>query len=174
MASLAAVAAAQTADFGQVVREHQSMVFSIAYHFLQDRALAEEIAQDAFLRLYSNWEELESPEHVKAWLRRTASNLCIDFCRRRKFMPRVGLDSIPEPSSPPSGGDPMLTRTLSQLVASLPENWRALIILRYQEDMELEEIAGALDMRPTAVKSQLARALEFLREKATRVLGDRQ
>ena len=172
MGAVASAAVVERADFGLVIREHQAMVFSIAYHFLEDRALAEEIAQDVFLRLYKNWEQLESPEHVKFWLRRTAANLCIDFCRRRKFQPRIGLDDIPEPRSPASSDDPMLSRKLRQLVASLPEKWRALIVLRYQEEMELEEIASALDLSPKAVKSQLARALDFLREKASRVLGE--
>ena len=174
MATAARLTEAEQADFGQIVREHQSMVFSIAYHFLCDRAVAEEVAQDVFLRLFESRDKLESPEHVKHWLRRTTTNRCIDSCRRRKFMPRVGLDDIPEPSVPAGVGDPMLSRMLRQLVASLPERWRALIILKYQEDMETDEIAEALDMPAGTVKSQLSRALGFLREKALRLVGEVQ
>ena len=87
-------------------------------------------------------------------------------------MPRIGLEQVPEPSSPSRPPDPMLSRTLRQLVASLPGNWRALVILKYQEEMETEEIARALDMPVGTVKSQLSRALDFLREKASRVLGE--
>jgi RNA polymerase sigma factor (sigma-70 family) len=65
----------------------------------------------------------------------------------------------------------MLRRTLRQLVASLPEKWRVLIVLRYQEDLENEEIARTLGMPVGTVKSQISRALDFLREKASRVLG---
>ena len=159
-------------DFAEIVREHQAMVFSIAYHFLQDRSAAEELAQDVFLQLYKSLGDLESAEHVTHWLRRVAANRCIDVCRRRKLMPRIGLDQIPEPSSPARPGDPLLSRALRQLVASLPEKWRALVILRYQEDLDNEEIAAVMGMPVGTVKSQLSRALDFLREKASRVLGE--
>ncbi|MBZ5584570.1 MAG: sigma-70 family RNA polymerase sigma factor [Acidobacteriia bacterium] len=159
-------------DFAEVVREHQAMVFSIAYHFLHDRPAAEELAQDVFLQLYRNLGGLESPEHVTHWLRRVTANRCIDVCRRRKLMPRIGLDQIPEPSSPAGVADPLLERRLRQLVASLPEKWRALVILRYQEDLDNEEIAALLEMPVGTVKSQLSRALDLLREKASRFLGE--
>ena len=161
------------AEFAEIVREHQAMVFSIAYHFLHDRAAAEELAQDVFLQLYRSFGELESPGHVTHWLRRVASNRCIDQCRRQKLMPRIGLDQVAEPASPAVEPDPMLSRTLRQLVASLPEKWRALIVLKYQEDLENEEIARTLGMPVGTVKSQISRALDFLREKASRVMGEK-
>lgn len=159
-------------DFEGIVREHQSMVFSIAYHFLHDRAAAEELAQDVFLQLYKNLGALESAGHVTRWLRKVTTNRCIDYGRRGRFTPRIGLDQIPEPAGPPAQADFMLGSRLRRLVASLPGNWRALVILKYQEEMETEEIARTLDMPVGTVKSQLSRALEFLREKAVRVLGE--
>ena len=172
MATAVPLSIGEPAGFTRIVREHQSMVFSIAYHFLRDRALAEEVAQDVFLRLYESRDAIASPEHVKYWLRKTATNLCIDVCRRRRFMPKIGLSDIPEPSAAERRTDPMLSGALRKLVASLPERWRALVILRYQEDMDLEEMAGVVGEPATAVKSQLARAMEFLREKASRTLGE--
>src|ERR1035438_1950001 len=83
-------------DFEGIVREHQSMVFSIAYHFLHDRPAAEELAQDVFLQLYKSMGELQSAEHLKRWLRRVTTNRCIDHCRRRKLMPRIGLEQRSE------------------------------------------------------------------------------
>jgi RNA polymerase sigma factor (sigma-70 family) len=88
-------------------------------------------------------------------------------------MPRIGLDRIAEPASTAVQPDPMLSRTLRQLVASLPENWRAVIVLKYQEDLENEEIARTLGMPVGTVKSQISRALDFLREKASRVMGEK-
>lgn len=159
-------------DFEGIVREHQSMVFSIAYHFLHDRPAAEELAQDVFLQLYKSLGALESAEHVTRWLRKVTTNRSIDQCRRVRLMPKIGLDEVREPASPGGAGDFLLSRTLRQLVASLPENWRALVVLKYQEEMETEEIARAMDMPVGTVKSQLSRALDFLREKAARVLGE--
>jgi RNA polymerase sigma-70 factor (ECF subfamily) len=172
MAAAAKVATPVSGDFEGIVREHQSMVFSIAYHFLHDRPAAEELSQDVFLQLYKGMGALESAEHVKRWLRRVTTNRCIDQCRRSKLMPRIGLDQVAEPAIPAGLPDLMLSRALGQLVASLPGNWRALVILKYQEEMETEEIARALNMPVGTVKSQLSRALDFLREKASRVLGE--
>ena len=68
-----APAAAPEFDFASLVRQHQAMVFSIAWHVLRDRAVAEELAQDVFLSLHRHLAELESPEHVLYWLRRVTT-----------------------------------------------------------------------------------------------------
>lgn len=160
------------AAFAEIVGEHQGMVFSIAYHFLRDRALAEEIAQEVFLQLHKHLTELESPAHVLRWLRRTTVNRCIDQTRRSKLMPRVGLDSAPEPvAADCAPGDPMLARRLRQLVASLKPKQRMMVVLRYQEELEPEEIARVMHVPVGTVKSTLQRSLAILREKVTRTMG---
>jgi RNA polymerase sigma-70 factor (ECF subfamily) len=158
-------------SFAEIVREHQGMVFSIAYHFLHDRALAEEVAQETFWQLHKHLALLESPEHVVYWLRRATSNRCIDYARRQKLAPQVCLEAVAEPSVSDAPGDPLLARRLRQLVASLPPKQRMVIVLRYQEDLEPEEIADVLDLPLGTVKSQLQRSLAILREKVTRTMG---
>jgi RNA polymerase sigma-70 factor, ECF subfamily len=159
-------------DFAGIVREHQGMVFSIAYHFLHDRGLAEEMAQEVFLQLHKHLAELESEAHVLNWLRRATSNRCIDCARHRKLAPQVALDAVPEPAAEKTApGDPLLSRRLRQLVASLPPKQRAVVVLRYQEDLEPDEIARVLRMPVGTVKSQLQRSLAILREKVSRTMG---
>jgi RNA polymerase sigma-70 factor (ECF subfamily) len=160
------------ADFANLVREHQSMVFSVAYHYLRDRALAEEVAQDVFLQLHRNMDALESPEHVLHWLRKVAAHRSIDAARRRRLRPQVSLEDAPELSVRQDPADPALSRRLREMVASLPEKARMVVLLRYQEDMGPDEIAGVLDMPVGTVKSQLQRALEMLRRKAAVMLGE--
>jgi RNA polymerase sigma-70 factor (ECF subfamily) len=156
--------------------EHQSMVFSIAVRILSDRSAAEEVAQDVFLELHAKFGELASGDHVFHWLRRVTVHRAIDRLRRRERRPEVAMDwqDLPEPSDPPGDEppdtDPLLSRRLRQLVASLPEVPRTVLILRYQEDMSPEEIGGVLDMPVATVKSHLQRTLRLLREKAARVL----
>jgi RNA polymerase sigma-70 factor (ECF subfamily) len=75
--------ARQACDFGEMMREHRSMVFSVAYHFLHDRDLADEIAQDVFLSLHKHIGGLESPTHVAYWLRKVAVQRSIDASRKR-------------------------------------------------------------------------------------------
>lgn len=147
------------------------MVFSIAYHFLHDRALAEEVAQEIFLQLHKHLASLESPEHVAYWLRRSTSNRCIDCVRHQRLVPQVCLDSIPEPAAVDAPGNPMLARRLHQLVASLPPKQRMVVVLRYQEDLEPEEISELLRVPVGTVKSQLQRSLAILREKVARTMG---
>ena len=158
-------------DFADLVRRHQSMVFSIAQHFLADPSAAEEVAQDVFLQLHANLSTLKSEEHVKFWLRKVTSHRCIDSQRRRK-LPQVSLDEAPEPVSPATASDPFIARRLRHFVASLPEKPRLVLILRYQEDLLPEDIAEVLAMPLATVKSHLQRSLAMLRDKVTRTLGE--
>jgi RNA polymerase sigma-70 factor (ECF subfamily) len=161
--------------------EHQSMVFSIALRILNDRFLAEEAAQDVFLELHAKLDELESPffesgSHIVHWLRRCTVHRSIDRVRQRERRPEVAMNSedLPEPAAEPGTGpdrgDPLLSRQLRHLVASLPATPRAIMTLRYQEDRTPEEIAELLAMPVATVKSHLRRTLRLLREKLTRVL----
>lgn len=151
------------------------MVFSIALRILGDRSAAEEAAQDVFLELHARLGDLASEDHVLHWLRRVTVHRAIDRVRRRERRPEVAMDwhDLPEPPDAPdepADADPLLSRRLRQLVASLPEVPRTVLILRYQEDMSPEEIGGVLDMPVATVKSHLQRTLRLLREKAARVL----
>ncbi len=148
------------------------MVFSIALRVTTDRSSAEEVAQDVFLELHAKLAELSSPEHVVFWLRKVAAHRAIDFVRKRNRRPEDSFDpnDLPEIAMTDDPGDPLLSRQLRQLVASLPVVQRTVIVLRYQEDLMPEEIAATLSMPVATVKSHLQRTLRLLREKAERVL----
>jgi RNA polymerase sigma-70 factor (ECF subfamily) len=164
----------QVCDFDELMREHRSMVFSVAYHFLHDRDQAEEIAQDVFLSLHRNVDGLESPAHAAHWLRRVAVQRSIDAARKRMRRPVVALENIKEPAAQAQPGDPMLGEMLRKLIVSLPETQRMVVILRYQEDLDPTEIAEAMGIPVGTVKSHLQRSLALLREKlARRGVGER-
>jgi RNA polymerase sigma-70 factor (ECF subfamily) len=158
------------ADFANLVQDNQAMVYSIAYNFLHDQAQAEELAQDVFLQLYRNLDRMESASHVTNWLRRVASHRSIDHARKFASVREVDLDSAPELSAKDAPQDPFLRDRLRRLVASLPENKRMLVILRYQEELEFEEIAKILRLPSRTVRTQLFRTISLLREKAARFL----
>jgi RNA polymerase sigma-70 factor, ECF subfamily len=160
--------------FEELVREHQAMVFSMACRYLRNRALAEEIAQDVFLQLYRKLPSLESSEHVLHWLRWVTAHRLIDHSRQEKRRPQSPLEDAPEPAAADStstSSDPLLSEMLRDLVPSLPENARVVMILRYQEDLDPMDIARALDMPIATVKSHLQRSLALLREKLSRTKG---
>lgn len=150
--------------FSDAVTIHQSMVFSIACHFLHNPSLAEEVAQDVFFRLYRDYHKMQSPSHLIHWLRRTTTHRCLDALRGLEKRRPVPLDEIENvlPSAA-TEKDPILARTLRRLVAGLPANSRVAVILRYQEDLEPSEIAQILDIPVNTVKSRLQRALTSLR-----------
>jgi RNA polymerase sigma-70 factor (ECF subfamily) len=154
-------------DFEQLVDEHQSMVFSLALRMTGDRGLAEEIAQDVFLELDRHLGKIESAAHACFWLRRVAINRSADALRRQRVrglhlcveMEEHHGIRVEEHTSP-------LGVRLEQLLATLPEQQRAALVLRYQEDLTPEEIAASLDAPVATVKSHLQRGLKLLRAKA--------
>ncbi len=85
--------------FADLVREHQAMVFSLAHYFSHDRGTAEDLAQEVFIHLYQNLKSIESPAHLKYWLRRVTSHRCIDHARKQK-MKTVSVEDTPEPVAP--------------------------------------------------------------------------
>ena len=157
-------------SFAVLVRQHQSMVYSLAWHFLRNEASAEELAQEVFLELHRSLPSLESADHVTNWLRRVTAHRCIDQSRRDRHRPRVALDEIAEPAAAAGReGDLFLTDCLRKLTASLPAKARTVLLLRYQEDMEPTEIARTLGVPVNTVKSHLQRSLAMLRGKLERM-----
>ncbi len=159
-------------DFESLVRKHQAMLYRIAFNFFLSPQIAEEIVQDVFLQCFENLKSIESHEHLKSWLRRAATHRCIDVLRSGKAQKELQVDELPDlPDSLPEN-DPLLSERLRRLVASLPEKQRIIVILRYAEDMDSDEIGKTLDMPASTVRSYLQRALTMLREKAPRALGE--
>jgi len=160
------------ASFESLLREHQAMVFSLAYHFFHNTAIAEDVAQEVFLKLYENLHRLESPAHVAFWLRRATTRRSIDYLRRGHVRHEVQFEELPDIPDSPEGADPLLHERLRRLVASLPEKPRLVVLLRYGQDMEAGEIGRVLKMPVRTVWSHLYRGLALLREKAARYLGE--
>jgi len=150
--------------FAELVERHEAMVFSLGYHFFGDRGRAEEIAQDVFLQLYRNLSSIESDSHLLFWLRQVATRRCIDQTRRTKLK-AVSLDDAGELRAVERPADPLRDRRLRELIAGLPDLQRAVVTLRYQEDLDPSEICRIVDMPVNTVKSHLHRALQSLRRK---------
>jgi RNA polymerase sigma-70 factor, ECF subfamily len=169
---LARASSGDQSAFADLVRQHQGMVYGLAYNYVRVRALAEELSQEVFLQLYRHLPQLESAEHLVHWLRRVTCHRAIDYTRRLKREPLTALDELPEQAIEFHEGDLLLSEALRRIVATLPEKPRMIITLRYQEDMEPSEIAELLDMPVNTVKSHLRRSLNILREKVTRSFGE--
>ena len=164
-------------DFEQLVDEHQSMVFSLAWRLTGDRGLAEELAQDVLLELDRNLGKLKSADHARFWLRQVTLHRSADALRRKRAnAASLGTDVWVELEERHGFMEmdcesPLGVR-IEELLATLPESQRAALVLRYQEDLTPEEIAATLEAPLATVKSHLQRGLKLLRAKATNHLKE--
>jgi RNA polymerase sigma-70 factor (ECF subfamily) len=166
-AALTLLGRAQAGDqdaFAELIERHEAMVYSLAWNFFGDRGRAEEIAQDVFLQLYRNLATIESDAHLLFWLRQVATRRCIDQTRRAR-MKVVSLDDAAEVQAHDRPADPLLDKRLRELIGELPEMQRAVVTLRYQEDLDPSEICRIVGVPVNTVKSHLHRALQSLRRK---------
>jgi RNA polymerase sigma-70 factor, ECF subfamily len=151
--------------FALLVRGHQRSVYSLALRMLGTKEAADDLAQDVFLQLHLNLRAIESAAHVGFWLRRVVTHRAIDKLRQRPRFEIASIDDEPEIADTSAPADPLLQRQLRSLVAELPASARAVVLLRYQEDLDPLEIARTLDMPVNTVKSHLKRSLAALRER---------
>ena len=144
---------------------HAPRVLALAVRMLGDMAEAEDVTQDAMLRLWKtapDWRP--GGAKVSTWLYRVASNLCTDRLRRRRG---VGLDTVPEPEADAPGADQRLIEAdraaaLQAALGRLPERQRLAVVLRHIEGLANPEIAGVLETSTEAVESLLARGRRAL------------
>jgi RNA polymerase sigma-70 factor (ECF subfamily) len=155
--------AGDTDAFAALVRQHQGSVFSIGLRMLNRRDAAEDLAQDVFLQLYRKLDSIETLEHLGFWLRRVAANLAIDWLRRAPHVATQALEDGADVPAQERDEDLLMSRELARLLGELPPAPRAVMLLRYQEDCDVAEIAAALDMPVNTVKSHIKRSLTALR-----------
>jgi RNA polymerase sigma-70 factor (ECF subfamily) len=157
--------AGDASSFACLIRLHQRAVYSIALRIVIDQGAAEDLAQEVFLQLHRNLRNIESAEHMAAWLRRVATHRAIDHLRSRRVAADEPIDAAADVANEHTSPDPLLRRHLNALLAQLPAQARAVLVLRYQEDLDPVEIARTLGMPINTVKSHLKRSLALLRER---------
>ena len=169
-ALLAGVAAGEERAFRALVDRHLPSVLGIARRMLRDDAEAEDVSQEALLRLWRNAAGLELGSNgVRPWLRRVVSNLCIDRARARRNT--TVTDAVPDESEPPGQLRHLAERELAGRVdaalKALPERQRLALTLFHYEGMSQIEVGDALGISDEAVESLLARARRTLKAALT-------
>ncbi len=162
---LAAARAGRSEAIGALVLAHQRSVYSLALRMLGTRDLAEDLTQEVFMQLIDNLRSIESSEHLRFWLRRVTAHRAIDQLRRRSRIVMAPLDEATQLFSVDDDGDPLFQGELDRLLSELNPPARAVMLLRYQEDLDPTEIARTLDIPVNTVKSHLKRSLEIFRQR---------
>jgi RNA polymerase sigma-70 factor, ECF subfamily len=153
------------AAFRELIRTYQDSVYTLALRMLKVREDAEDLAQDVFVSVHRHLGEIVSEAHLLFWLRRTTCHRAIDRLRRRWPYPALPLEAVTEAAATEPDSDPLLERSLRDLIARLPPTPRAVVLLRYQEDLDPPDIAQTLGMPLNTVKSHLKRSLALLRRR---------
>lgn len=149
-------------EFREFVAGSHVRLLRLAYLLVGDRGTAEDLLQDTFERLYVKWARVQEPE---AYARRALANGATNRWRTRSRKPEVPLDDrYDSPGTEPEHGD---REVLMTALKSLPSGQRSVVVLRYFEDLSVEQVAAALGCSTGTVKSQTARALPRLRSLLT-------
>lgn len=160
------VALARTGDldaFGLLVRRHQSFVFGVVLRVVKNRATAEDIAQDTFLRAFKSLEGFRGESQVRSWLYRIANNLALNHVTRSREKP---TETVPERSTERSTAKTAeqrdLKKALEAAIDELPDDLKQPLVLREYEHLSYEQIADKLDMPLNTVRTRLFRAKRAL------------
>ncbi len=162
-------------SFGVLLEKHRGSVIHFIYRLVQEQAIAEELAQEVFLRVYRSRSSYEPTAKFKTWLFRIATHLALNWLRdERHDRGQERLDDVSAdlPVRQVSDRRPSVEqelvyevklREVRRAVASLPEKQRAAVLMHKYEEMEYTQIAKVLGCSESAVKSLLFRAYETLR-----------
>lgn len=180
-----AIKKAKTGDqqaFGELIDLYQHKVYQLCLRMIGNREEAEDLAQEAFLRAYLNMDTYDIDKKFSSWLYRIATNVTIDRLRKKK--PDYYLDAeiagtegmtlytllaaeekLPE--------DQVITLEMQEMVQKeiiqLPPKYRSAIVLKYIEDLSLQEISDILNIPVATVKTRIHRGREALRKRLSHV-----
>ena len=138
---------------------YSGMIYRIAFARTQNKADAEDITQNVFLKYIDADKSFNDEEHRKAWLLRVAINCTNDFVKSAHYRNRAPLEEVPDAA--------VHIEEKSEIyyaVQSLPEKYRLAVHLFYYEDMSVAEISRLTKTKESTVKSQLSRARDMLRK----------
>ena len=162
-------------SFGVLLDKHRSTVVHFLYRMVQNHAVAEELAQEVFLRVYRSRSTYEPTAKFTTWLFRIATHLALNALRdgkNERLQERLDDDTLGTPVRQVSDRRPSVEQSMvyqakldevRRAIGALPQKQRAAVLMHKYEEMEYSQIAGVLSCSESAVKSLLFRAYETLR-----------
>ena len=160
----------QPPSWEQIVREHSARVYRLAYRLTGNKADAEDLTQETFVRVFRSLHTYQ-PGTFEGWLHRITTNLFLDQARRKQ---RIRMDAMGEEADRYASGDQLaaperafehgnLDRDIQQALDDLPPEYRAAVVLCDIEGLSYEEIAVTLGIKLGTVRSRIHRARARLR-----------
>jgi len=153
--------------YGDLVSRHQTGVFNVCYRILHNRADAEDLAQETFIRALDRLHTFDLEREFSPWIRRVAANLCLNHIESHKST--APLDEERDEDKTQSPGEQVEVKERSEQIrsalASLPPHYRLVVELRHYQELSYDEIASELNIPLSDVKSHLFRARKLLAEK---------
>ena len=156
---------ARDAEFAQYMAARQPSLLRTAYLLTGDRHSAEDLVQTSLAKLYLSWDKVQRRELVDGYVRRIMVNENNSLWRRAWKRKEVSTDAVPDHAGTEDRPDHGERSALWEFVQTLPRKQRAVVVLRYYEDLSEAEIAETLGISVGTVKSQCSRALAALRER---------
>ena len=159
--------------FEQLMRKHESRMYSVAVRMCGNREDAQDCVQDAMLRIYRALDRFKGQSSFSTWVYRITMNTCLDELRRRKVRASTSLDTLLESGWSPTDEadtpehhaiDAERRKALSGAIQSLPEDMRSAIVLREMQGLSYEEISDVLSVNVGTIKSRISRGREKLRQ----------
>lgn len=151
----------------EMINRNSDMVYRLAFSMVKSVQDAEDVHQEVFIRYIRTNPLFESREHERAWFIRVTTNLCKNLWKSAWRQKMVSMDSLEETQE----GNAYIQQSLNEeeellveTVKRLPFKYRVVVHLFYYEEMSLEEIAQALNLKSSNVRTRLTRARKMLRE----------
>jgi RNA polymerase sigma-70 factor (ECF subfamily) len=159
------------ADFQRQALEHIDGLFNLAIYLTRNRALADDLVQETYLRAFRFAHRFERGTNLRAWLFQILRNTFLTFYRQREREPALAEDGVPDWDTPvfhdvpDNDGETMEVHTdLERALGRLPPEFRMVLLLAEVEGMPLEEVARIMECPVGTVKSRIFRGKERLRD----------
>lgn len=141
--------------------KNKELFYRLAYSYVKNKDDSLDVVQESIYKAFSSIDSLKNFSYIKTWFYRIVVNVSLDFLRKKKR--EILTDEEFLLANDTGTIDDYPDIDLENALESLPENYRSIIILRFFEDLKLEEIAKILDKNVNTVKTQLYKGLEMLR-----------
>ena len=150
-------------EFSCIYEENRHSILRMCYMYLKDESLAQDAAQETFIKAYLKLETFKGKASINTWLSSIAINVCKNILRKQKAAQIISIDSVAEQASAKNSADEEHI-CVSAAVKNLPVQLKTVILLKYYRNLKIKEISRILKIPQTTVNYRLLKAKEILKD----------